>query len=376
VTAVLAAGLALAAACRGASPAPDDASSALASRLSLLKLPPGFRIAVWADDLPDARSLAVSPSGTVFVGSRDAGVVRALRDTDGDGRADERHVLARGLEMPNGVAFRDGALYVAEISRISRFDDIEARLAAPPQPVVLRDDYPTDRHHGWKFIAFGPDGWLYVPVGAPCNVCAVQDPYASITRLSADGRTREIHARGVRNTVGFDWNPTTGDLWFTDNGRDLLGDDLPPDEVDRAPRAGLDFGFPRCHGRSVVDPAFGQPGACEASVAPEVELPAHVAALGLRFYTGAQLPAKYRGDAFVCLHGSWNRSVPDGYRVERLRFDGGRVVGREVFVSGWLQGERAWGRPVDVAQARDGSLLVSDDAAGAIYRIWWDGAAP
>jgi glucose/arabinose dehydrogenase len=265
---------------------------------------------------------------------------------------------------------------VAEVSRILRFDGIEARLSDPPSPVVVRDDHPTDRHHGWKFIAFGPDGWLYVPVGAPCNVCAVADPHAAITRLSPDGKRREIVARGVRNTVGFDWHPETGDLWFTDNGRDLLGDDLPPDEINRAPKPGLDFGFPRCHGRSVVDPAFGSAGACDGVVPPEVELPAHVAALGLRFYTGRAFPGEYRGDAFVCEHGSWNRSRKIGYRIERVRVAGGRAAGREVFVEGWLQGEEPWGRPVDLVVAADGSLLVSDDHAGVVYRIRWTGSSP
>ncbi|HUO87423.1 MAG TPA: PQQ-dependent sugar dehydrogenase, partial [Thermoanaerobaculia bacterium] len=278
--------------------------------------------------------------------------------------------IASGLRMPNGVAWRQGDLYVAEVSRILRFPGIDERLEDPPEPVVVADDYPSDRHHGWKFIAFGPDGWLYVPVGAPCNICDPDDPiYASITRLRPDGSGREIFAHGVRNTVGFDWHPDSGVLWFTDNGRDRMGDDVPPDELNRAPREGMDFGYPHCHGRDVVDPELGHPGACAASEPPAAELGAHVAALGIRFYTGEMFPAEYRHDAFHAEHGSWNRSSKIGYRVMRTKLDGERVEAVEPFATGWLQGEEDWGRPVDVLVMPDGALLVSDDKAGAIYRI-------
>lgn len=342
---------------------------ALEARLRDIRLPEGFRIEVYASGLPDARSLALGDRGTVFVGSRRTGVVRALRDSDGDHRADQVFVLASGLDMPNGVAFRERALYVAEVHRILRFDDVEERLAAPPAPVVLRDDLPPDRHHGWKFIRFGPDGWLYVPVGAPCNTCVVGDPYGTILRMSPDGSALQVVARGVRNSVGFDWHPETGELWFTDNGRDWLGDDLPPDELNRVTKPGLHFGFPRCHGEGIVDPELGGEQGCSGTVPPAWAFGAHVAALGMRFYTGTSFPAEYRGQVLVAQHGSWNRSSKVGYRVALVRVEGSRAVSEEPFAEGWLQGEEPWGRPVDVLQLPDGSVLLSDDHAGAIYRI-------
>jgi glucose/arabinose dehydrogenase len=290
----------------------------------------------------------------------------------GDGtRAREVLTLAKNLNEPNGVAVKDGALYVMEISRLLRFDGIEEKLKGPPAPVVVTDAFPKDPHHGWKFVAFGPDGLLYVPIGAPCNICRRSDPYASIARLSADGSGFEIVARGVRNTVGFDWHPETKDLWFTDNGRDWLGDDSPPDELNRAPQPGLHFGFPYCHGGDVPDPEFGKEAPCKGFVPPALKLGAHVAALGMRFYTGTMFPAEYRGQIFIAEHGSWNRKKKVGYRVALVRLRDGKPVSEETFAEGWLQGEKAWGRPVDVLVRSDGSLLVSDDRAGAIYRIWY-----
>jgi len=335
-----------------------------------IKLPPGFSIHVYAANVPNARSMAQGPKGILFVSTRTAGNVYALVDNDGDYRSDEMHTLARGLNMPNGVAFRDGALYVAEVNRVLRFDGIAARLANPPEPVVVNDSLPRDRHHGWKFIRFGPDGLLYVPIGAPCNICERDDPrYASITRMKPDGSGFEVVAHGVRNTVGFDWHPDTKELWFTDNGRDMMGDDIPPDELNHAPRTGMHFGFPYCHGRDVADPEFGKKKSCEESVPPAIELGPHVAALGMRFYTGTMFPAEYRKQIFIAEHGSWNRSTPLGYRVMLVRLEGGRAVKYETFAEGWLEGRRPWGRPVDVEVMPDGSLLVSDDHAGAIYRI-------
>ena len=346
-----------------------------AIQLDSIKLPPGFVIEVYAERVPNARSLALDSSGTLFVGSRAAGDVYAVVDSDGDFKADRVHVIASGLASPNGVALRNGSLYVAEISRVLRYDDIEARLEAPPQPVVVTDSLPTERHHGWKFIAFGPDGLLYVPVGAPCNVCRQEDPrFASILRMKPDGSDLEIFAHGVRNSVGFDWHPETGELWFTDNGRDWLGDDLPPDELNYAPRQGLHFGFPFCFGKTVSDPDFGEQRACSDLTPPAAELGAHVASLGMRFYTGSMFPPEYRGHIFVAEHGSWNRSDPVGYRITLLRLDDDRVVSYEVFAEGWLQGREAWGRPVDLEVMPDGSLLVSDDHAGAIYRISYRGS--
>jgi len=347
------------------------AAAAAADRLDRIALPPGFTIEVFSDAVPGARSMALSPAGTLFVGTREKGVVYAIPGAVGATHAATPRRIARGLTSPNGVAVRDGALYVAEISRIIRFDDIEPRLEHPPAPVVVTDRYPTDRHHGWKFIAFGPDGWLYVPVGAPCNVCLPPGPlHQTITRMKPDGSAIEVFARGVRNSVGFDWRPGSHDLWFTDNGRDWLGDDRPPDELNHAPKAGMHFGFPFCHGRALPDPEFGRDKACTDFTPPAAELGPHVAALGMRFYTGTMFPPEYRGRIFIAEHGSWNRTTPIGYRVTTARLDGDRVVGYEPFATGWLgdNGQIA-GRPVDVLVMPDGALLVSDDHAGAIYRI-------
>ena len=353
----------LLAACSTARSNPDDP-------LSQIKLPPGFEIRYFARDIPGARSLALSPAGTLFIGTRGNGKVYALRDTNGDHVADQVFTIASGLRMPNVVAFRDGSLYVAEVSRVLRFDHIETSLSSPPQPVVINDTLPTERHHGWKFIRFGPDGLLYVPVGAPCNACERDDPrYASITRMKPDGSAFEVFARGVRNTVGFDWHPETRELWFTDNGRDLLGDNLPPDELNVAPRKDMNFGFPYCFGQNVPDPEFGRKRNCTEMVPAARDLDPHVAALGMRFYTGSMFPAQYRNQIFIAEHGSWNRSRKIGYRVMLVRLQNNRPVSYEVFAEGWLQGDTVSGRPVDTLVMPDGSLLVSDDEAGAVYRI-------
>lgn len=340
-------------------------------RLGEIKLPPGFRIGLYTDKTPDARSLALGDDGTVYVGSMDEGRVYALRDGNGDGKADQVHVLATNLNMPNGVAFADGDLYIVEIPRILRFRDIGRRLSNPPEPEVVFDRYPEDVHHGWKYLRVGPDGKLYVPVGAPCNVClSEKDIYATLTRLDKDGSNFEIYARGVRNTVGFDWHPETKELWMNDNGRDWLGDDRPPDELNHVPKPGLHFGFPYCHGKNIADPSFGKGKSCAEFEPPAWTYPAHVAPLGMRFYTGKQFPAEYRGRLFVAQHGSWNRSAPVGYRIVTVEFRGGKPVADEVFAEGWLRpnGE-VLGRPVDLLEMPDGALLVSDDKAGAIYRI-------
>jgi glucose/arabinose dehydrogenase len=341
-----------------------------ARRLDSISLPPGFHISIYAENVPDARSLALGPKGTVFVGNRSGDKVFAVVDSDGDYQADGVLTIASGLTMPNGVAVRDGDLYVAEVSRILRFADIENNLRHPPKPEVIYDLYPEDRAHGWKFIRFGPDRKLYVPVGAPCNVCEMQDKrYASITRLDVDFGTVEVFAHGVRNSVGFDWHPLTGTLWFTDNGRDNMGDDIPPDELNRADRSGMHFGFPYVHGRSIMDPEFGKGHSPEEFVPPAMELGPHVAALGMRFYTGSMFPVEYRNQILIAEHGSWNRSTPIGYRISLVQLDEDWTVRYTVFAEGWLQGSKAWGRPVDLQQLPDGSLLVSDDHAGVLYRI-------
>ena len=355
----------------------EAAITEVSSKLPLdkIKLPAGFRIEVFAE-VDNARSLALSPSGMVYVGNRNGDKVYAVRDTDGDFKADKRWVIASGLNSPNGVAFKDGDLYVAEISRILKFEDVEKDPGNPPQPVVITDDYPTETHHGWKYIAFGPDGKLYVPVGAPCNICESEDDvFASITTINADGSGRQIYAEGVRNTVGFTWHPETKELWFTDNGRDMMGDNVPDCELNRAPRAGLHFGYPYCHAGTVIDPEFGGKRSCSEFVQPVAKLGPHVAPLGLKFYTGDMFPGSYRNEIFVARHGSWNRSKKIGYDVALVRIEDNKSEGIDVFATGWLDDEtqKAWGRPVDVAIMADGSMLISDDTANVLYRISYDG---
>lgn len=360
----------------------QDSAPHTALPLDKIKLPPGFAIDVYATGVRNARQMALGDKGTLFVGSMGAGVVHAVIDKDKDGKADQVLPIAQGLNRPSGIAFRNGSLYVAEISRVTRYDDIEANLTNPPAPVVVNDTFPSDRHHGWKFIAFGPDGMLYVPVGAPCNVCDPENPiYASITRMQPDGSGREVFASGIRNTVGFDWHPVTKELWFTDNGRDALGDDVPPDELNRAPKAGLHFGFPYCHAGVIPDPEFGK-RPCSEFQAPAHRLGPHVAAIGMRFYTGTMFPEEYRNQIFIAEHGSWNRSQPLGYRVMLVKLEGSRIVSYTPFAEGWLDpgGARGrggvgpnWGRPADVLVMPDGALLVADDAGGVIYRITYTG---
>lgn len=335
--------------------------------LDKIKLPPGFAIELVAR-VPNARAMALGTKGTLFVGSMDAGKVYAV--TLKPGSAAAVRTIATGLARPVGVAFRDGALYVSAINRILRFDNIENRLDNPPPPVLVSDRFPGDAQHGWKFIAFGPDGMLYVPVGAPCNICEPDpDRYAVITRMNADGSGFEVVARGLRNSVGFDWDPRTKELWFTSNGRDWLGDDLPPDTLNHAPKPGLNFGFPYCHAGTIADPEFGRKRSCNEFAAPAQNLGPHVAALGMRFYTGTQFPAEFRNQIFIAEHGSWNRSRKIGYRLTLVRVENNRARSYEPFATGWLQGETEWGRPTDVQVAPDGSLFVADDLAGAIYRI-------
>ncbi len=344
--------------------------------LEKIQLPDGFTIEVYSDEVPNARQLAVAPGGTVFVGSRRAGKVHAVVDRDGDHKADEVFVIAEDLMMPTGLAIYAGDLYVAAVSTILRYDDVEARLTDPPEPVIIVDDLPRDRMHGWKYIAFGPDGMLYVPVGAPCNTCERPDPYATVLRMNPDGSGREVYARGIRNSVGFDWHPATGDLWITDNGRDNISpdpaitDDLPSCELNHAPEPGMHFGYPYYHQGDTPDPEFGEGRSAEEFHAPAILLGPHVAPLGIEFYEGEMFPAEYRHQAFIAEHGSWNRREKIGYRVKLVHFDEeGMATGQEVFAKGWLDGDQAWGRPVDLETLPDGSLLLSDDQADAIYRI-------
>jgi glucose/arabinose dehydrogenase len=351
----------------------------VAEGLRMVKLPPGFEISLFADKVTGSRSMTWSPNGILYVGTftdwgkKPSGRVYALPDRNGDGIADEVRVITEGLDHSNGVAWHKGDLYIAEISRILCLRDIDNQLATPPAPEVIGHPFPKDFHHGWKFIRFSPDGKLYVPVGAPCNTCEPDSLHAGIWRMNADGTGREVFARGIRNSVGFDWHPETGELWFTDNGRDEWGDDRPPEELNRAPRPGLHFGFPYRFGKNIADDTFKTTLTDKDFTPAALEMPAHRAPLGIRFYTGKQFPAEYRNQVFIAHHGSWNRSRPDGYRVSLARLSGNEVMSYEDFATGWLQGEHYWGRPVDVEILPDGSLLVSDDFAGVIYRIRYAG---
>jgi glucose/arabinose dehydrogenase len=341
--------------------------------LAGFKLPKGFHISVYADKVATARGMVVSDSGIVYVGSRKAGKIYALVDHGNKHVADEVVTVAEGLNNPIGVTMLNGALYVAEIGRVIRFDDIDRRYAQKPAYTVVKGDLPDDKWHGEKVIKAGPDGKLYVPVGAPCNVCNKEDEkHSKIWRMNPDGSHFEEYARGVRNTVGFAFHPTTKALWFTDNGRDEMGDNTPSCELNVAPKAGMHFGFPYCHGGVVPDPDFANGRTCEEFEPPVAKLGPHVAPLGLTFYTGTQFPAAYRNSVFVAEHGSWNRSSKIGYRVSLITLYGSKVVSDTPFLEGFLRGDEVVGRPVDVAVLADGSMLVSDDFGGRVYRISYD----
>lgn len=344
------------------------------SKLDEIKLPAGFAISVFADGVKTARELAYSPEGIIYAGSNDAGVLYAIPDHDRDGRADTVYTIASGLRMPVGIAWYKGDLYFSAINRIGVLRDIDHHLEQPPAPETVYDKFPTATHHGWKFIGIGPDGRLYVPVGAPCNICLSDDSiYASITRLNTDGSGLEIIAHGVRNSVGFDWDPRDSSLWFTENGRDWMGDDMPSCELNHLTHPGEHFGYPFCHQGDTLDPEFGKDRSCAEFTAPSAKLGPHTAPLGMRFYRGSMFPEKYQGAMFIAEHGSWNRSKPIGYRLAVAYPQQDGSVTHEVFAEGWLSGSSAWGRPVDVLELPDGSLLVSDDAADAIYRITYTG---
>ncbi len=349
----------------------NDTAPSSQNDISDITLPPGFKIDIYTDQVEGAREMALSDNDILYVGTRGTGKVYAVLDTNKDYKADKVITIASGLNSPNGVALKDGNLYVAEINRVSRYDNIDANLDHVPTSVVVNDSFPNDQHHGAKFIAFGPDGKLYVPVGAPCNICLRDDDprYASIMRMNPDGSDLEIFAHGIRNTVGFDWQPGTNELWFTDNGRDLMGDDIPSDELNCAPIKGLHFGYPFVHQGDILDPEFGKGKNIDDYVKPVQKLGPHVASLGMTFYTGNMFPAEYKNQIFIAEHGSWNRSHKIGYRVMVVKVDGNKAVGYEPFAEGWLKGENVSGRPVDVLVMHDGSLLVSDDFNGIIYRI-------
>jgi glucose/arabinose dehydrogenase len=332
-----------------------------------LKAPPGFTVSVYASGAPNARSMTFGKNGTLFVGSRFPGNVYAIVDK-GDHR--DVKVIAKGLYRSNGVAYKNGTLYVAELSRIIKYENIEANLDNPPAYKVVFDNLPKDEAHGWKFMTLGPDGWLYFQIGSPGNIVMPPYTHATINRVNPDTGVLEVVARGVRNSVGMDFHPVNHQLWFTNNGRDWVGDDLPNDTLHHVTKANMNFGFPFCHQGDLLDDEFGKGRTCDEFDKPTLKLGPHVASLGMRFYTGKQFPAEYRNNIFIAEHGSWNRTKKVGYNVSRVVLDAkGNVVKYEPFVTGWLQGEEFWGRPADVQVAPDGSLLISDDVAGAIFKV-------
>ncbi len=344
--------------------------------LDLLKLPEGFAIDVYADQVVNARSMDISPSGVLYVGTRGEGSVYACVDRDNDFHIDTTYTLYSGGNMPNGVAFYKGDLYIAEVNRILMFSDIESKLDNPGKPSIVYDKYPTEAHHGWKYIAFGPDNKLYVPVGAPCNICESDNEiFNTITRINPDGTDFEIVHNGVRNTVGFNWHPSTQELWFTDNGRDMMGDDIPACELNHAPSDYQHFGYPYCHQGNLPDPEFGKKRSCDEFIAPAQNLGPHVAPLGLEFLNNANVPDQMKGKILIAEHGSWNRSTKIGYRISSVDIaEDGSASNYSPFIEGWLQSDgEVWGRPVDLEILKDGSFLISDDYADVIYRVQYTG---
>lgn len=367
-----------------------NAKEAVAKRaaelpLETLTLPAGFKIALYATGLENARSLARGDHGTIFVTTRNhkGGIVWAVADTDGDHVADKTWTVAQGLDVPNGAVFHKGTLYIAERHRIVKLENIEAQLDSPPAPIEVIGGFPPDKGHEWKYLALGPDEKLYYNVGAPGNIVnreieedgkPAEPRYSTIESVNLDGTGLKTFARGVRNSVGITWHPETNEMWFTDNGRDMLGDDRPHCELNRASKPGLHFGYPYCHGGDLLDPKYGAGRDCAEFEPPVQQLGAHVAPLGLRFYTGTQFPATYKESIFIAEHGSWNRSIPVGYRIMQVTVDAaGKAVSYTPFIEGWLQRGKAWGRPVDLLVMPDGALLISDDSAGVLYRVSYDG---
>lgn len=340
--------------------------------LKQLSLPAGFKIDYFATDLTNARQMALSDSGIIYVGSMKAGNVYALKDSNGDGKAEQRWLIAENLTRPSGIAWRDGDLYVAAINEIIRFPGIDQRLDSPVSEIFF-SDLPEDIHHGWKFLRFDKDGNLIIPVGAPCNICEITTKtHARILSLNMQTKQLTELAKGVRNSVGFDFHPDSGELWFSDNGRDMLGDDLPPDEINRITKAGQHFGYPYIHGGDIPDPEFGEGHKPEDYQYPAQNLGAHVAPLGIHFYRGDQFPAAYKKQLFVAEHGSWNRSKKSGYKIGLAWIENNKVNRYETFISGFMKDEKTYGRPAAILELPDGSLLISDDFAHQIYRVTYE----
>ena len=340
--------------------------------LEKLKLPSGFQISIYAE-LQNPRQLAVSDYGIVYAGSLRAGNLYRLTDRDSNGVAESIQIIDNDLKLPTGVAFYNGDLYVGAVNEILVYKNIDHRFESKPEPIVLYDELPTETHHGWKYLGFSPNGRLYFNVGAPCNVCKPTNPwFATIMRISIDTPhlQPQIFAHGVRNSVGFDWHPETEEFWFTDNGRDLLGDHTPQCELNRAAKAGLHFGFPYLHGSDEIDPKFGAPHFPTES--PVKELGPHTAPLGIKFYEGKMFPKKYRGKMLIAKHGSWNRTQEAGHTGYNISLFDPETGITSTLIEGWLQGNKAWGRPSDIAEMPDGSVLISDAHGNVIYRLTYD----
>ena len=348
----------------------ESAQSDETKRLSSLKLPPGFMIDIYAR-VPDARSLTLSEDGVVFVGTRRAGKIYAIVPNKQRTKAKKVVEIDSNLSLPNGVAYKDGSLYVAAVNKLIKYENVLGKLSQKQRPIIITDKLPSSSYHGWRYLKFGPDGWLYVSIGAPCNACLSNDQrYASIMRIQSDGSNQQIYAHGVRNTVGFTWHPKTQQLWFTDNGKDWLGDNEPADEINVAEKAGLHFGFPYVHAGNILDQKFGKNVESSNFQPPLIKLQAHTAPLGLLFYVGKLFPSQYVGRLLVAQHGSWNRSSKVGYQISSIQINNQTKTSEtKTFISGWLQGQKYWGRPVDLLQMPDGALLISDDYAGLIYRV-------
>lgn len=334
--------------------------------LEKIKLPPGFTIGIWAI-VPDARSMTLGDKGTVFVGSRSAGNIYAITQNNGERQV---RIIANRLKEPTGVAFLNGTLYVSTPNHILRFNNIEQSLENPVTPEVIPVRLLSNNDQNPGYLAASPDNRLYLSVIAPCNICEVDpDQTALIASMQPDGSNLEIFAYGVRHSAGFDWHPAHKTLWFTDISRNWMGDNLPPDELNHASQKGMHFGFPYCHGSAILDPKFGAKHGCEKFTAPVLDMNPHTAPMAIKFYTGSLFPEQYHQQIFITQSGSWNRREKVGYQIESIQIKNGRVVNKQIFASGWLGSNEAWGRPVDLLFMSDGSMLVSDDIAGVIYNI-------
>ncbi|MFN8674108.1 MAG: PQQ-dependent sugar dehydrogenase [Candidatus Sericytochromatia bacterium] len=331
-----------------------------------LNLPKGFEISIFADNITQARQMTLSKNGTLFVGTRGRKVFAISKDK-------KVYTIADKLFAPNGVAIKGNDLYVAEVDKISKYENIEKNLAIPPKPQTIYTGLNSNTHHGYRYIKFSPEGKLYISIGVPCNICEPkEEKLGTISRINDDGSNFEIYAKGIRNSMGFDWS-NKKELWFTDNGRDMLGDDLPPEEINRATQKGQNFGYPYCHSGYISDPEFGKKHSCNEFKKPEIKLNAHVAPLGLTFYKGNKFSTKYNNQIFIAEHGSWNRSSPIGYRISTIFLKDNKVIENKVFLDGWLKDGSVSGRPVDIINYIDGSILVSDDYANRIYQIKYIG---